>query len=158
MEIKIAIGAGYGFAVVPSECVKGISLKNTGQIVSVDGEMYPLYKGETYEDSRQVDAILDSGEFEEYQISNCLVKPATVAADEELEFTNAQTERLDEIDNTVYQALLVLLEKTEEELPWDMSLIGPVVEAIADACESCGYHMRYPTIVTEKDGSQHYEE
>lgn len=158
MEIKIAVGAGYGFAVVPSECVKGISFKNTGQIVSVDGEVYPLYKGETYDDSRRIDAILDSGEFREYQIPDCLVKPATAADEDELEFTDEQLARIDDIDNTVYQTLLVLLEKTEEELPWDMSLIGPVVEAIADACEGCGYHMRYPTIVTEADGSQHYEE
>lgn len=73
MEIKIAVGAGYGFAVVPSEHVRGISLKNTGQIVSVDGGVYPLYKGKTYDDSRRIDAILDSGEFREYQIPDVLL-------------------------------------------------------------------------------------
>lgn len=76
----------------------------------------------------------------------------------ELTFTDKQLERLDEIDNTVYEALLVLLEKNEDELPWDMELIGNVTDAIAETCESLGHHVRYPSIVTNEDGSQIYEE
>ena len=45
----------------------------------------------------------------------------------ELTFTDKQLERLDEIDNTVYEALLILLEKNEDELPWDMELIGNII-------------------------------
>ena len=33
------------------------------------------------------------------------------------EFTSAQTERLDEIDNAVYQTILAFLNKSEDELP-----------------------------------------
>ena len=57
---KIAIGAGYGFAIVNSSDVKGIALKNTNQLVKVNGEIYPLYKGQTYEDSRKIDNVLDN--------------------------------------------------------------------------------------------------
>lgn len=56
---KIAIGAGYGFAIVDSSVVKGVTLKNTNQLVKVNGEIYPLYKGQTYEDSRNIDDFLD---------------------------------------------------------------------------------------------------
>ena len=35
------------------------------------------------------------------------------------EFTSAQTERLDEIDNAVYQTILAFLNKSEDEFPWD---------------------------------------
>ena len=40
------------------------------------------------------------------------------------EFTSAQTERLDEIDNAVYQTILAFLNKSEDEFPWDMYYIG----------------------------------
>ena len=33
------------------------------------------------------------------------------------EFTSAQTERLDEIDNAVYQTILAFLNKSEDEFP-----------------------------------------
>ena len=39
------------------------------------------------------------------------------------EFSSAQTERLDEIDNTVYETILAFLDKTEDEFPWDMSIL-----------------------------------
>lgn len=76
----------------------------------------------------------------------------------DLTLTNAQLERLDTIYGTVYQALLVLLEKTETELPWDMELIGDVTDSIAYICEEKGHHLRYPGIVTADDGSQSYAE
>lgn len=75
-----------------------------------------------------------------------------------LTFTDQQIERLDLIDNTVYQALLTLLEKTPDEFPWNMEIIGDVAEAIAKACETKGYHMRWPAIVTDKHGRKTYEE
>ena len=46
------------------------------------------------------------------------------------EFSSAQTERLDEIDNTVYETILTFLDKTEDEFPWDMSYIGEVAECM----------------------------
>ena len=47
------------------------------------------------------------------------------------EFTSAQTERLDEIDNAVYQTILAFLNKSEDEFPWDMYYIGEVAECMA---------------------------
>lgn len=78
--------------------------------------------------------------------------------EKELTLTKKQIARNDEIDNTVYQTLLVLLEKTEDELPWDMSLIGEVTEAIANICKEMGYHLRWPAILTNEDGTQQYVE
>lgn len=65
MLVKIAVGVGYVFAVVPSEEVHGIKLKSTDEVVEYAGETYPLYIGAAYEDSRKIDAILDSGKYEE---------------------------------------------------------------------------------------------
>ena len=48
------------------------------------------------------------------------------------EFTSAQTERLDEIDNAVYQTILAFLNKSEDEFPWDMYYIGEVAECIEE--------------------------
>lgn len=73
-------------------------------------------------------------------------------------FTDQQIERLEAIDNTIYQALLILLDKTPDELPWNMEIIGDVTEAISKACETKGYHMRWPAIVTDKHGRKTYEE
>ena len=48
------------------------------------------------------------------------------------EFTSAQTERLDEIDNAVYQTILAFLNKSEDEFPWDMYYIGEDAECIEE--------------------------
>jgi len=79
-------------------------------------------------------------------------------ATEDIELTKEQLSRNDDIDNTVYQMLLTLLEKSEEEFPWNMGVIGDVTDAIEDVLEKKGYHVRHPGIVHEKDGTQHYEE
>jgi hypothetical protein len=72
MKVKIAVGVGNSFAIVDTEQVRGIDLKNTGTIVIVDKEPYPLYKGTTYEESRKVDALFDEGRVEELSIANHL--------------------------------------------------------------------------------------
>ena len=74
------------------------------------------------------------------------------------EFTNAQTERLDEIDNAVYQTILAFLNKTEDEFPWDMYYIGEVAECIEETLLSMGQRVHRPVIVTEKDGISRIEE
>ena len=76
----------------------------------------------------------------------------------ELIFTDEQIERLDLIDNTVYQTLLTLLEKTADKFPWDIEFIGAITEAISQICEEKGYHMRWPCITTDNYGRQTYEE
>ena len=74
------------------------------------------------------------------------------------EFTSAQTERLDEIDNAVYQTILAFLNKTEDEFPWDMYYIGEVAECIEETLLSMGQRVHRPVIVTGKDGISRIEE
>ena len=74
------------------------------------------------------------------------------------EFTSAQTERLDEIDNAVYQTILTFLNKSEDEFPWDMYYIGEVAECIEETLLSMGQRVHRPVIVTEKDGISRIEE
>ena len=57
---RIAVGVGYTFTLVPIAETEGINLKESGNIVAVDGQEYPLMKGTAFEDSRKVDALLDA--------------------------------------------------------------------------------------------------
>ncbi len=81
-----------------------------------------------------------------------------VEASEGLELTDVQCARLDVIDNAIYQCLLVLLEKDEEEFPWSMEYIGEAGDLLVDFLLRRGHRIRRPVIVTEPDGSQHIEE
>lgn len=74
------------------------------------------------------------------------------------EFTSAQTERLDEIDNAVYETILAFLDKTEDEFPWDMYYIGAVADSIEETLLSMGQRVHRPAIVTGKDGISRIEE
>ena len=74
------------------------------------------------------------------------------------EFTSAQTGRLDEIDNAVYQTILAFLNKTEDEFPWDMYYIGEVAECIEETLLSMGQRVHCPVIVTGKDRISRIEE
>ena len=76
----------------------------------------------------------------------------------ELSLSAAHLERLDEIDNAVYQCLLVLLGKTEEEFPWDMHYIGEVTDGMVSFLTEKGHRVYRPAIVTEEDGTQYIEE
>lgn len=54
----IAVAAGVKFAVVPAIEAKDIALMSDG-LVRVGGHDYTLYRGQTFEESQKVDAILD---------------------------------------------------------------------------------------------------
>ena len=54
----IAVAAGVKFAVVPAIEAKDIALMPDG-LVNVGGHDYTLYRGQTFEESQKVDAILD---------------------------------------------------------------------------------------------------
>ena len=70
ITVKIAVGVGYNFIIANSEDVKNIALENTGTIVKVDNECYPLYKGLTFGESQKVDTIMDSGKYTEMAVSD----------------------------------------------------------------------------------------
>lgn len=59
MEKRIAVGVGYYFNLVSNQDVKHIELEETGTYLDINGKMYPLYKGTTFEESKKVDAVLD---------------------------------------------------------------------------------------------------
>lgn len=78
--------------------------------------------------------------------------------DRELSLSADHLDRLDEIDNAVYQCLLVLLGKTEDEFPWDMHYIGEVTDGIVEFLIEQGHRIYRPAIVIEEDGTQYIEE
>lgn len=91
----IAVGVGYCFSIVDAQEASGIDLKDTGTVVTVDGQDYRLMKGATYEDSLRVDALLDS--HGEKRISDYEKQPQGMslkqAAREAREASDALTER-----------------------------------------------------------------
>lgn len=54
----IAIAAGVNFAIVPAIEAKDIALMSDG-LVRIGGHDYKLYRGQTFEESQKVDAVLD---------------------------------------------------------------------------------------------------
>ena len=77
--------------------------------------------------------------------------------EQELELTDEMIARNDEIDNAVYQVILTLIEKDENEFPWNMEIIGAVTDAIERVLGD-GYNLpvRHPAVVTNHDGTQEY--
>lgn len=62
INAKLAVGVGYEFVVTSAHDVKGINVKYTGKLVSVNDDVYPLYKGATFKDSLKIDEIMDGPE------------------------------------------------------------------------------------------------
>lgn len=62
----IAIAAGVNFAIVPAIEAKDIALMPDG-LVSISGHDYTLYRGQTFDESRKVDVILD--QYEELSVA-----------------------------------------------------------------------------------------
>lgn len=73
----------------------------------------------------------------------------------ELELTDEMLQRLDEMYNAVYECICTFAEK---EIPWDMEIIGNATEAIISELKNHSIKVRYPGVVTNEDGQQHYEE
>lgn len=73
----------------------------------------------------------------------------------DVELSRGHLDRLDEIDNAVYQMCQVLTE--DEDLPWSMEYIGEIADFAAELLVKCGYKVRFPCIV-EEDGEEHIEE
>ena len=96
--------------------------------------------------------------FKERKIVDPNIMPESEEHTEELHLSDDHIDRLDDIDNAVYQCILVLLNKTEEEFPWDMHYIGEVTDGIVDFLVEQGHRIYRPAIVTEPDGTQHIEE
>ncbi len=73
IELRLALGVGQKFAIVNGSKVGHIAIKNTHTLVKVDDEVFPLYKGKTYEDSRKVDEYFDNNSVKEMDINDHIV-------------------------------------------------------------------------------------
>ena len=57
---SLAVGVGRVFQIVSGKDVRDIDLTDTGTIIEVNGERYPLLKGTTFEESEKIDVLLDN--------------------------------------------------------------------------------------------------
>ena len=80
----------------------------------------------------------------------------TEAEPEELELSDAQIARNDEIYNAAFDFCKVMAE--DENLEWNMEIIGQLADFAAELLTTHGNRVRFPVVVTERDGSQHYME
>ena len=74
----------------------------------------------------------------------------------DLELSDEQTARNDEIYGAAYGFCKVMAE--DENLEWNMEILGQLADFAADLLTGHGSKVRYPAVVTEPDGSQHIEE
>lgn len=76
--------------------------------------------------------------------------------DEEVELNDEQDGRCDEIYNAVYDMCKIVADN--DDLEWDMHYIGEIAELVANMLVERGEKVRFPSVVTEQDGSQYIEE
>jgi hypothetical protein len=74
---------------------------------------------------------------------------------EELELTDEQLERNDEIENAVYDCICTL---TEVELKWDTQMIFEVIGSIKQDLAKYKLSVRHPSICEDLHGVRTYEE
>ncbi len=94
----------------------------------------------------------------EHLITYCSECGAENVATEEVELTDAQSERCDEVYNAIYDACKVLTEN--ENLKWDMAYIGEIAEFACNTLLMTGAadKIHFPSVVTDDNyGSQHIE-
>lgn len=68
-----------------------------------------------------------------------------------IDFTNEQLERIDEVQNAAFDFCKVLTEK--EDLEWDMSFIGEICDSVCYILNSHGLQTRYPERIENEDGT-----
>lgn len=74
---------------------------------------------------------------------------------EEVELSDEQLERNDEVYKAVFQMCKTLT--NVPDLEWDMEFIGDIAEYAAETLAQCGHKVWFPSVITEKDGSRHIE-
>ena len=86
------------------------------------------------------------------------VHPSTTDVEDvvELELLDKQIERNDEIFNAALDFCKVLTEN--DALEWNGEIIGQLADFAAELLTTHGNRVRFPVVVTERDGSQHYME
>ena len=74
----------------------------------------------------------------------------------ELELSDEQIARNDEIYNAAFDFCKVMAE--DESLEWNMEILGQLADFAAALLTRHGRKVRFPSVVTEPDGSQHIDE
>lgn len=64
---RILVNVGYEYAFIPSEMLKGISLREAGKI-SIDGSENAVFKAETFAESQKLDKLFDSNDIDNFRI------------------------------------------------------------------------------------------
>lgn len=64
---RILINVGYEYAFIPTDKLKGITLKEAGKNI-VDGVEHTVFKAETFAESQKLDELFDSEEIETFRI------------------------------------------------------------------------------------------
>lgn len=72
-----------------------------------------------------------------------------IETEEDVEFTAKQENRIDDVYNAVYELCRVILE--DEELKWDMSLLGPLADSVIGIFIDRGHTVHFPSIVYDED-------
>ena len=67
---KLAVKVGEEFILEDENSFDRIKLIETETKVEINGEEFTLYKGETFDESRKIDDLLDSGNYEIYKLSD----------------------------------------------------------------------------------------
>lgn len=75
---------------------------------------------------------------------------------EELELSDEQAARNEEIFNAIYDMCKVVA--GNDDLEWDMHYIGEIAELTANLLINRGEKVWFPAVVTDADGKQHIEE
>lgn len=76
--------------------------------------------------------------------------------EEELELSDEQAVRNDEIYEGVMELCRLLSENPE--LEWNMSFLGEIADCAASILARHGIRVHFPSVVTNPDGSQYIEE
>lgn len=72
--------------------------------------------------------------------------------EEEPQFTRVQEERIDEVYNAVLEMCCKLTAGGEKEVEYNMVLLGPLADNIAEYLTHDGYEVYFPTQTTEENG------
>ena len=81
---------------------------------------------------------------------------AMTGAAEALELNDAQADRNDEVYEAAFAFCKVLTENPA--LEWNMAFLGEIADLAAAILTKQGYRVRFPSVVTEEDGTQYIEE
>ncbi len=89
---------------------------------------------------------------EDVLVTKCPICGAVFEVDEEVEMSDAMSERVDDVENAVYALCCELAQNSE--LEWDIAYIGEIADVVCDILVDKGIRVNYPAVVTNEDESQ----